>query len=64
MRISREKYCIVTKSYPLKFIQNGEGCDDIEEVYLTSKEDCEYVLSTFDEAEKHQIIKVNVTYEF
>jgi hypothetical protein len=48
----------------LKFIQEGEGCDDIEEVYLKSKEDCEHELSTFDEPEKFQVIKVNITYEF
>ena len=32
--------------------------------YLKSKEDCEHELSTFDEPEKFQVIKVNITYEF
>lgn len=63
MIVSKEKYCIVSKSFPLKFYTNGEEHDNIEDVYLMSKENCEDELSTYDEPEEFHILKVKVSYE-
>lgn len=64
MIISEEKYCIASKSFPLKFMQDGEEYDSIDDIVLMTKESCEYELSTYDEPEEFQILKVKVTYEF
>ena len=64
MKISKEQYCIVTKSFPLQFMQDGEYYDNIDEIVLMEKEWCENELETYDEPELFQILKVQVTYEF
>lgn len=64
MIIREEKYCIASKDFPLKFCNNGEEMDCFEQAELMSKEDCEYELSTYDEPDKFQILKVQVEYEF
>lgn len=64
MKISKEQYCIVTKSFPLQFIQDGEEYDSIDEIALMDKKYCENELETYDEPELFQILKVQVTYEF
>lgn len=64
MKISREGYCIVSKSRPIKFLVDGDEYDDIEDVYLTTKERCEKELEIYDVPEEFEIIKVMVTYEF
>lgn len=63
MKIVKEKYCIASKSSPLMFYEEGEEYDDIEDIYLTNKEDCERELKDFDYPEEFQILKVKVTYE-
>lgn len=64
MIIKEEKYCIVRKSFPLKFMQDGDEYDTIQEIVLMDKEYCENELKTYDEPEENQIIKITVTYEF
>lgn len=64
MIIKEEKYCIVRKSFPLQFMQDGDAYDTIQEIVLMDKEYCENELKTYDEPEENQIIKVTVTYEF
>lgn len=64
MKIVKEKYCIASKSFPLMFYEEGVEYDDIEDLYLTTKEDCERELNTYDEPKECQILKVKVTYEF
>lgn len=64
MKISKEQYCIVSKSFPLKFMQDGEYYDSIDEIVLMEQEWCENELQTYDEPELFQILKVQVTYEF
>lgn len=64
MIISEEKYCIVSKEFPLKFYCDGEGTDVLKHNVLMSKENCEYELSTYDDPEEFHILKVKVTYEF
>ena len=63
MIISKEKYCIASKSYPIKFYMDGVEYDDVEDVLLTDKEYYEDELKTYDEPENFQIIKVMGTYE-
>lgn len=63
MIISKEKYCIASKSYPIKFYMDGIEYDDVEDVYLTTKERCEKELEIYDVPEEFEIIKVMVTYE-
>lgn len=64
MIITEEKYCIVSKSFPLKFYYNGNEEYTFSDYLLMSKESCEDELSTYDEPEDFNILKVNVTYEF
>ena len=64
MIVSKEKYCIASKEFPLKFYRCGCETDELEDDVLRSKESCEYELSTYDEPEEYQILKVKVTYEF
>lgn len=64
MIIKKEQYCIVTKSFPLYFLQDGDKYDSIEEVALMDKKWCENELETYDEPELYQVLKVQVTYEF
>ena len=64
MIIYEEKYCIVSKDFPLKFYYYGNETDVFEQDILMSKEDCEYELSTYDDPEKCRILKVYVSYEF
>lgn len=64
MIIKKEKYCIVGKSFPLKFMYDGNEYDTITEIMLMDKDECENELKTYDEPEENQIIKVKVTYEF
>ena len=63
MIISKEKYCIASKDFPLKFYIDGEEYQNIEDAYLMDKEWCEKELAQYDEPEELQIIKVQVTYE-
>ena len=64
MIIKEEKYCIIRKSFPLKFMYDGNEYDSIKDVMLMDKDECENELETYDEPEENQIIKVTVTYEF
>ena len=64
MIISEEKYCIASKEFPLKFCRCGNETDYFENDLLRSKESAEDELSTYDEPEKFQVLKVKVTYEF
>ena len=64
MIISEEKYCIVSKEFPLKFYRCGNETDIFEHDVLMGKESCEYELSTYDEPEEFHILKVKVSYEF
>ena len=65
MKVVRGKYFIASKSFPLMFYDEGEAYSDIEDACLfDDKEICEYALSTYDEPEECQILKVLVTYEF
>lgn len=64
MVVTKEMYCIASKSFPLKFYRCGNETDELDEDVLRSKESCEYELETYDEPELCQILKVKVTYEF
>lgn len=66
MKITNEKYAIVTKNFPLEFDDGNENSvDRIEEAYLYGdKEEADKILQHFDEPDKHQVIEVDVTYEF
>lgn len=65
MVISKEKYCVVSKSFPMKFYVDGYGYDDIEKAdFLMSKEDCEKEIEEYDEPEEFKALKVVVSYEF
>ena len=64
MIIFEEKYCIISKEFPLRFYRDGNEIDTLEHDMLMSKEDCEYELSTYDEPENFRILKVQVNYEF
>lgn len=66
MVIKKTKYAIVTKKFPLEFDDGNENnVNSIEEAYLYSdKEDANKILQHFDDPDEHQIIKVDVAYEF
>ena len=64
MIITKEKYCIASKSFPLKFYGCGNEVDTLEDDVLMSKEMCEEELGTYEEPEEFHILKVQVTYEF
>ena len=63
MIIKEEKYCIASKSFPLKFFRCGNETDELDWDVLRSKESCEHELETYDEPCEFQILKVVVTYE-
>lgn len=64
MIITKERYCIASKSFPLMFYQEGEEYDDIEDIYLYgSKTSCENEMAIYDYPEEYQILEVKVTYE-
>lgn len=64
MIISRNKYCIASKSFPLKFYSyNGMELDELLYLNMMSYEKCETVLKEFDDPEKYQILQVKVTFE-
>lgn len=64
MIISEEKYCIASIEFPLKFYRCGNETDYFEQDLLRSFESATDELSTYDEPEKFQILKVKATYEF
>lgn len=66
MKITNKKYVIATKDFPLEFDDgNGNRLDNIEDARLyNDMEDVNSVLQYFDDPDEHQIIQVNVTYEF
>ena len=64
MIILNEKYCIVSKSFPLKFYKHGNEFDTLEESLLMDKKSCEDELKIYDEPEDFCILKVRITYEF
>lgn len=66
LKISKQKYVIVTKNFPLEFDDgDGNSMDNIEEARLYNDMECaNNVLQYFDDPDEHQIIKVDITYEF
>lgn len=67
MKITNKKYVIVTKNFPLRFKRsNGDNVDNIEKAcFYYNVEDANYVLThLLDGADEHQVIKVDITYEF
>lgn len=66
LKISKQKYTIVTKNFPLEFDDGNENSvDSIEEAHLYSdKEEADKILQHFDEPDKHQVIEIDITYEF
>lgn len=64
MIISHNKYCIASKSFPLKFYSyNGVETDELFYLNMMSYEKCETVLKEFDDPEQYQILQVKVTFE-
>lgn len=63
MIISKEMYCIASKSFPLKFYRCGNETDELELDVLRSKESCEDELQTYDEPETFQILKIQLSFE-
>ena len=66
MRVNCGKYAIMNKNFPVMF-DDGKGnlMDYIEDAYFYfSKDIAENQLSTFDNPDGFQVVKVNVTYEF
>lgn len=65
MIISEEKYCIASKTFPLKFYRCGNETDEFEHCILRSKESCEeeFKKYVYYNLEKFQILKVKITYE-
>ena len=63
MIISKDMYCITSKSFPLKFYRCGNETDELIHDVLMSKESCEDELQTYDEPEEFQVLNVKVTYE-
>ena len=67
MKITDKKYVIVTKKFPLKFKKsNGDNVDNIEKAFFYyNVEDANYGLThLLDGPDEHQVIKVDITYEF
>lgn len=67
MKIKRTKYVNATKTFPLEFDRDDDGCDTdlLEEAYFYDSElEATTDLDRFDEPETRQIIPVIVTYEF
>lgn len=67
MKITDKKYVIVTKNFPLRFKKsNGDNVDNIEKAcFYYNVEDANYVLThLLDGPDEHQVIKVDITYEF
>lgn len=66
MKITKKKYVITTKGFPIEF-DSGDGnrVDDIEYAnFYDDKDEACICLKFFDEPEEHQVITVNITYEF
>lgn len=67
MKITDKKYVIVTKNFPLRFKRsNDDNVDNIEKAcFYYNVEDANYVLThLLDGPDEHQVIKVDITYEF
>lgn len=66
MKITKKKYVIITKGFPIEF-DSGDGniVDDIEYANFYDGKDEAYIsLKFFDEPEDYQVIGVNIIYEF
>lgn len=64
MIVSNNKYCIASRSFPLKFyLYHGSETDELNHECLMSYTDCETALKEFDDPEQYHILQVKVTYE-
>ena len=65
MIIEKTMYCIVSKTFPLKFYNEGYDYNSTLDESLMSKtfEDCQKELATYDEPDECQIVPVKITYE-
>jgi len=65
MKIRFNKYALITKERPMKFIDgNCNTTDRIEEAMLNDSEIIvNDVLKTFDNPEEFEVLPVNITYE-
>lgn len=63
MIIQKEKYCIASSSFPLRFYKDGNETDILDDDVLHSYNDCEKELKTYDNFDDFQILHVKVTYE-
>lgn len=64
MIVTKEKCCIASRSFPLKFHFDGNEYDELDGMLLRSYRECEKELQTYDEDADCQILHVKVTYEF
>ena len=65
MLINKTMYCIVTKTFPLKFCNAGYDYNSEldESVMSKTREDCEKELETYDDKDNYQVVPVKITYE-
>jgi hypothetical protein len=64
MIIEKKMYCIVSKTFPLKFCSEGYDYSTLDEsVMLKSFEDCKKEFKEYGISDNYQIVPVNVTYE-
>lgn len=64
MIIAQYYYCVVNKTFPIKFYDSEmDEYDDLEFHCLMSKEMCELSIKHSDEPDDYRIIPVRVSYE-
>ena len=63
MIITEEKYCIASKSFPLRFYRFGNETDTLEYDVLRSKDSCDDELKMIHDPNEFQILKVKISYE-
>lgn len=63
MIFSKDKFCIASSTFPLKFYKDGYEADLFDDGVLRSYEDCQKELQTYDDLNGHQILNIKVTYE-
>ena len=64
MILEKYKFCIASKSFPLKFFYEGYEHDTLDDIVLRTNKECLEEIETYDTLDNFQILPVRVTYEF
>ena len=63
MIFKRDRFCIASSTFPLKFYKDGYEAELFDDGVLRNYDDCQKELQTYDNLEPYQILNIKVTYE-